>query len=245
MKRVTAVLAVLVIVACADPAPSSSAAQQPPPAERPVPPPAAPPTPSVTRLYGHFPYAEAPRDVLRAGACSGAGERRLLRPDAADALARMREAARRDGVALNPSSCFRTVASQRALFNCINISSGAGCRSGRQLDPAKRAEAVAPPGHSEHHTGFAIDFVPTRADVEPGVCPTAEACTLKAAFGRSRSGRWLAAHAHEHGFEQSFFANSGQGVTVEPWHYRFVGSEEAAATFRDARAEFMPPNPGR
>lgn len=197
------------------------------------------------RVFGHFPYAEAPKETLRDGVCSRGDERRFLLADAADALARMSAAAKAEGVTLNPASCFRTIASQRALYTCAGVASATGCRNGRRTSEQLRATAVAPPGHSEHHTGYAIDFFPSRADIEPGVCPTASACTTSSAFARSRSGRWLAAHASAYGFEQSFFAGSMQGVTVEPWHYRYVGSPEAEAIFHAARTQFPSPRPGR
>lgn len=195
----------------------------------------------VERLFGHFPYAEAPAASLQGGVCSGSGERKQFRADAAAALARMRAAAAHDGVTLNPSSCFRSIASQRALFNCAGVSNGTGCAGGRQVSAAARATAVAPPGHSEHHTGYAIDFFPSASDLGAGGCPTRAACEVKPRFAQSRSGRWLAAHARAYGFEQSFYAGSAQGVMIEPWHYRYVGSTEAEAIFHAARTQFPSP----
>lgn len=198
------------------------------------------------RAFGHFPYGEAPASALRAGVCSGAGERGQLRSEAADALARMRTAAQAAGVTLNPASCFRSIASQRALFTCASAPNGTGCRGGKQISPAQRATAVAPPGHSEHHTGFAIDFFPGPADLtRGGGCPSRDACTTRELFAQSRSGRWLAENAWQYGFEQSFFPGSTQGVMVEPWHYRFVGTAQAEAQFQAARAQFAPPKKAR
>lgn len=216
--------------ACADPPDRTGASQPAKTAPAPQP-----------RRFGHFPYPEAPRASLRAGVCSGAGERQYLRGDAADALAAMKAAAARDGVTLLPASCFRTVESQRRLFECIDAPNGTGCASGRLVSAERRATAVAPPGHSEHATGYAVDFFPSARDVAPGGgCATRAACTTKPAFAASLSGRWLAEHAPTFSFEQSFFPGSAQGVMVEAWHYRYVGSAEAAATFRAARAQFPP-----
>lgn len=237
--------------ACADPAPNTAAtvetaaAPAPPrsgmivPAPKPIPPPA----PEVSREYGHFPYAEG--TGLQAGVCQhGDPERTKLKPDAAAALTRMRAAARADGVTLLPSSCFRSIESQARLFNCSG-NSGTGCANGKLASPERRATAVAPPGHSEHATGYAIDFFPSATDLsEGGGCASRSACTTTARFAQSRSGKWLAARGHEFGFEQSFFTGSTQGVMVEPWHYRFVGSAEADGVFRAARTMFPPPKPG-
>ena len=204
--------------------------------------PAAPAPPA--REFGHFPYAEGAG--LQDNVCThGDAERRHLKPDAAAALARMRAAALASTpvVALLPASCFRSIASQTRLFNCSG-GSGTGCANGRLASAARRATAVAPGGHSEHATGYAIDFFPSATDIGAGGCASRAACTTTPRFAQSRSGRWLAAHAHEFGFEQSFYAGSAQGVMVEPWHFRFVGTAQAEAVFHAARTEFPAPHPG-
>ena len=235
---------VLTGVACGQPTPTQTPPA--PPKEAAVPAAAAVTAPArgPERVFGHFPYEEAPRAALREASCSGAGERSLFRADAYDALTRMKRAAKDAGVTLNPSSCFRAIASQRALYNCSAAPNGTGCANGHQVSEKLRATAVAPPGHSEHHTGYAIDFFPSASDVGAGGCPTRAACETKPRFAQSRSGRWLAAHAQEFGFEQSFFTGSTQGVMVEPWHYRFVGTPGAEAVFRAARTQYPPPRPG-
>ncbi len=240
--------------ACADPAPAPAAqAEDAPSALAESAPAATPaqaeaPTPAPERgpgrVFGHFPYAEAPREALRAATCSGGGERSLFRADAYDALVRMRRAAKEAGVTLSPSSCFRAIASQRALYTCAAAPNGTGCANGRRVSEKQRATAVAPPGHSEHHTGYAIDFFPSATDIGAGGCPSSAACTTTARFAQSRSGRWLAAHAQEFGFEQSFWPGSTQGVMIEPWHYRYVGSPEAEAIFHAARTQFPSPHAG-
>lgn len=240
-------LAVTLVAACEparkpppDPeAPATEAPRKSASGKRRHPAPAPEAAPS-DQSFGHFAYAEGAG--LQDDVCQHADpERRFLHPDAARALARMRDAATADGVKLNPASCFRSIASQRALFECAG-GSGAGCVNGRLASPERRATAVAPPGFSEHATGYAVDFFPSAADLEdPSACPSRDACTVSPAFARSLSGRWLAAHAREYGFEQSFFAGSAQGVMVEPWHYRFVGSPEAEVVFQAARAAYPPP----
>lgn len=230
--------------ACADPPPTQAATPVEAAAVAPsvLQPPAT--AAASPREYGHFPYAEG--TGLQAGVCQhGDPERTELKPDAAAALARMRDAARAAGVTLLPSSCFRSIASQARLFNCSG-NSGTGCAGGKLASAERRATAVAPPGHSEHATGYAIDFFPSATDLsEGGGCPSRPACTTTALFAQSRSGKWLAAYAHDFGFEQSFYTGSTQGVMVEPWHYRFVGSLEAEEVFRTARTMFPPPKPGR
>ncbi len=246
MRRlVLAVAAALLLgeTACADPAPAPAAKATATPAPVAAP---APPAPVVARRFGHFPYAEG--TSLQDNVCRhNDPERKFLQPDAAVALMRMRAAAAvaTPKVDLNPSSCFRSIASQRALFNCSG-GSGTGCANGRLASAERRATAVAPPGYSEHATGYAIDFFPSAEDLkDAGACPTRNACTVTPAFARSRSGQWLAAHAHAFGFEQSFFIGSAQGVMVEPWHYRYVGTARAEAVFQPARMAFPSPKAGQ
>lgn len=62
-------------------------------------------------------------------------------------------------------------------------------------------------------------------------------------------GRWLLLNAPDYGFELSFPAANAQGVTWEPWHWRWVGTSNsepgalaARALFAEARERF-PANP--
>ena len=230
-------------VACSQPAPAPHSA----PATHATPSiaPASTPTPAPAREYGHFAYAEG--TGLEDNVCThGNPERRHLKPDAATALARMKAAAAAASpkVILLPASCFRSIASQTRLFNCSG-NAGAGCAIGRLANAETRATAVAPGGHSEHATGYAIDFFPSSTDIGAGGCESGASCTTSPRFAASRSGRWLVAHAHEFGFEQSFYPGSTQGVMVEAWHYRFVGTPQAEAVFHAARTQFPSPHPGQ
>ena len=111
------------------------------------------------RLLGHLPYvqaeaadlADAPRGFAVGQPCR---VRAVMLPD----LARLLDAAAAAGLreTLHGISCFRSVARQQAIF----------CRGAAACaDAASRAGSVGPPGHSEHATGYAIDFAvrPSRA----------------------------------------------------------------------------------
>ena len=167
------------------------------------------------RVMGHFRAREAPRRTLRLVEKHGDV---LLRAPAARAFASMRARASRDGVFLTPVSGFRDVDKQRALFF-----DGAADR-GQSLQ--KRALVSAPPGFSEHHTGYALDIS----------CPEV-ADDLVVAFERTESFAWLARNAHAYGFELSFGRDdaSSPGVSYEPWHWRWVGNAHSRETFARAR----------
>ncbi len=174
------------------------------------------------RVLGHLPYGDAAPDALvpvPAGlAVNGCVMRREVIPD----LQRLIDAAARDPAAggqILALSCHRSIAYQEAVF----------CRE-RQTDAASRALSVAPPGHSEHASGFALDFAfrPRRND-----CPDAEACVAGTpAF------RWLVKNAARYGFEMSFPAGNTQRVKWEPWHWRWVGASAATPGAARARAMF-------
>ena len=79
-----------------------------------------------------------------------------------------------------------------------------------QSEPGKAQE----PGASEHQTGLAFDVT---AETNGGFESTPQ-------YG------WLMNHAHEYGFIQRYPANKVDetGISYEPWHYRYVGTEAAA-----------------
>jgi len=181
------------------------------------------------RVLGHLPYGDVPADEL-GEAPDGFAVRGVcrLRRDALPDLGRMLADAGADpatGGTLRGLSCHRSLTRQQDVF----------CRE-QPGDPADRAMSVAPPGHSEHTSGYALDFA-----VRPSNgCRDAEAC-----MAASAPYRWLVANARRYGFEQSFPAGNAQGVKWEPWHWRWVGTAanapgapRARSLFARARTEF-------
>lgn len=173
------------------------------------------------RALGHLPYGDSAPGTLIAvpsefalGACR-------LRPEAVADLQRLLTAAAGDAAVqgrLYAFSCHRSLAYQQSTF----------CRTRESASGIDRGISAAPPGHSEHATGYALDFTVRPADG----CPDAEACmAAKPAF------RWLAANAPRFGFEMSFPPSNKQGVKWEPWHWRWVGT--AANAPGAARARFL------
>lgn len=173
------------------------------------------------RLFGHFTYPEAPSTELAPAPPGFAvGQPCRLRAVVLPDLDRLLAAARAAGLgaSLRGLSCFRSVARQGAVFH----------RGGRR-DDAARAESVGPPGHSEHATGYALDFAVRPA----GGCRDVDAC-----FADTPAGRWLLANGPAYGFELSFPAGNRQGVAYESWHWRWVGASQEEPGAADARAAF-------
>jgi zinc D-Ala-D-Ala carboxypeptidase len=170
-------------------------------------------------LLGHLPYAEAAASVLApAPSGFGSGSCRTMHREARAALDAMLAAARAEDPALADAmvglSCFRSTQYQKEVF-CRKVDDGL----------AARARSSAPPGFSEHATGYAIDFGDRNA---PG-------CNLDACFAETAVGKWLAANAPAYGFALSFPQGNAQGVMYEPWHWRFQASTTAGSVFAQAR----------
>lgn len=163
------------------------------------------------RLLGHFPYPEAPEAEL-----VPVEPGQLLRADAASDFQAMRQAALADGVGLGLLSAFRSVALQRQLFFDIGAS--------RQQTAETRAKVSAPPGFSEHGTGYAVDL----GDLD------APATNLSTSFAETRAFRWLIQNAARYHFRMSFPPRNSQGVAYEPWHWRYEGSTTALKLFQPA-----------
>jgi zinc D-Ala-D-Ala carboxypeptidase len=179
-------------------------------------PPATPPASnnSSDTVLGHFPYPEAPElELVTISANRGI----RMRKAAAQKFEEMVAAARSSGVILVPISGFRSVKDQEQLFF------GVGAQ--RNQRPAERAALSAPPGHSEHHTGYAVD-------VGDGAVP---ATNLQTNFDNTKAYRWLQANAARFSFEMSFPKDNAQGVSYEPWHWRFVGDRNSLEMFYKAR----------
>ncbi|KST66768.1 M15 family metallopeptidase [Mastigocoleus testarum] len=165
-------------------------------------------------ILGHFSYPEAPPSELMPISADG---RIKMRTSAAKRFKEMAAAARAQGVILAPLSGFRSEKDQDPLFF--------GTAARRNQTPSERAAVSAPPGHSEHHTGYAID-------IGDGAVP---ATNLSTKFENTRAYKWLEANAAKYNFELSFPLNNSQGVSYEPWHWRFVGDRDSLETFYRAR----------
>jgi D-alanyl-D-alanine carboxypeptidase len=169
----------------------------------------------VENILGHLSYQEAPPSQLQAITPDG---RLRLRASAADKFRKMQADARADGIILQPISAFRSVAEQNSLFF--------GVKEQRNQQASQRAEVSAPPGHSEHHTGYAIDLGDGRVT----------AANLKLSFENTPAFRWLTNNANRYSFEMSFPRDNPQGISYEPWHWRFVGDRNSLETFYTARS---------
>ena len=159
------------------------------------------------RILGHLPYNETPKEKLV-----------LIEPnievhmDMRDSLLKMREAAKKDGIYLVFLSGFRSIDLQNDIFYSL--------KSIRNQEAAERARVSAPPGYSEHSTGFAIDI----GDA------THRETDFEADFENTDAFRWLIKNAAKYHFKLSFNKDN-KYIDYEPWHWRYEGSIEALKVF--------------
>ena len=141
-----------------------------------------------------------------------------MRPEAAEALEQLFEAAEAEGITLYATSGFRSYSTQKAIFD----------RKAEERGEKAANRSVAKPGHSEHQTGLAMD-IEGQTTLGTG---------LTDAFGDSPEGIWVAQNCHRFGFivrypkdksglDTNAAADSVTGIIYEPWHYRYVGVEAA------------------
>lgn len=137
---------------------------------------------------------------------------------AADAFINMKNAAAADGIELMLCSGYRTVEYQQSLFDAEKQKwLDKGSSDEEAYNQAKTVVAV--PGYSEHNSGLAADIV------------TPKHQNLDDAFGKTDAAKWLFEHAPDYGFILRYPENKQAitGIIYEPWHYRYVGVENAKA----------------
>jgi len=163
-------------------------------------------------LHGHLAYAVAPPEALVM-----LPNERLMHVDAAHAFLDMAHAARRDGIDLIPRMPFRSLRRQERTVAHFAARPG--------FDAARAHRRAAPPGYSEHHTGYAVD-----------VCdPPAATRAQRGIFSGRPAFSWMRTHAAAFGFEMSFPEANPFGIDFEPWHWRWVGDDRAQRIFATAR----------
>ena len=137
--------------------------------------------------------------------------------EAADALIRMLEAARADGITnWQVSAAYRSYADQQRIFD-NKVKSFQNNNPDWSLSRCRSAASVtvADPGASEHHTGLAFDMTVPNTSMFLGT----KQCT------------WLHQHCWEYGFILRYTDEKQQitGFAGEAWHIRYVGTEHSLA----------------
>lgn len=140
-------------------------------------------------------------------------EKSYMRKEAADALSKMFNDAKKSGIELYAVSGYRSYSRQKDLFDAeIN-----------QVGKEKAVQAVAIPGSSEHQSGLAMDIASKSTNLN-----------LTQGFENTKEGKWLAENAHRFGYILRY-PKGKEGITnyeYEPWHFRYVGVKAATVIFQ-------------
>jgi len=169
-------------------------------------------------ILGHLPYDEISREKL-----VFIEPNILVHRDMKESLLKMRQHAKKDGIFLVFLSGYRSIKLQKEIFYSL--------KSIRNQVATERARVSAPPGYSEHSTGFAIDigdFNRPKTDFE-------------VEFENTDAFRWLKNNAAKYHFKLSFNKNN-KNVDYEPWHWRYEGSIEALKIFEASNRKFKNSN---
>ena len=142
---------------------------------------------------------------------------KTLQTVACDAFLSMQKAAADDGVTVWMQSGYRSVKYQTSLYERKTkyyLDKGYDNATARE----KAAAVVNPPGYSEHNCGLAADLnSPEHTGLDEG-------------FEKTAAFRWLCEHAGDYGFILRYpkDAEDKTEIIYEPWHWRYVGVENAA-----------------
>ena len=148
-------------------------------------------------LDGSRPVFEEATDLVEVGP-NLVGRMQSLEREAAANWTEMQARAAEEGMHLLIVSGYRSIEYQaRLIRKKIN--------AGQSVSEILAVNAA--PGHSEHHTGRAVDIA------TPGSRPLTEE------FEDSDAFRWLHENAGTLGFSMSYPRNNAAGFIYEPWHW--------------------------
>jgi hypothetical protein len=119
----------------------------------------------------------------------------------------MYEASKEAGLNIVTTSGFRSEETQKWLYDDWH----------KNNSVVGGEEAVAKPGYSEHQLGTTIDFT----------SPAVGFDSAHRSFHLTDEYAWLDLNAFKYGFVMSYPNNKSTGYIFEPWHWRYVGVEDA------------------
>lgn len=174
-----------------------------------------PKDPYLVLVNGNLPLAGQPVPALEtADEANGI----QLETVAAASWHAMAAAAAEQGVSLVLRAGYQDETQQQAVFDACKQQYLEKRLS--EEEAAARAKTVVPvPGANEHGTGLALDILAEGYD------------TLDTGFAGTEAFAWLSAYAAEYGFILRYpeTRQAVTGVVFEPWHWRYVGAENARA----------------
>ncbi|UZQ86607.1 M15 family metallopeptidase [Thermoclostridium stercorarium] len=130
-----------------------------------------------------------------------------LRREACEAFVKMHSDAKKLGLNITAYGTYRSIKKQHEIWNNA-------VKSGRTVEEVDSLNARG--GHSEHHTGLAVDVIINDYAVE-----------------QTEEFKWYSENAHKYGFIIRYPKGKEHitGYKYEPWHLRYVGPEIAKEVY--------------
>jgi D-alanyl-D-alanine carboxypeptidase len=164
----------------------------------------------VNKEY-RLPSTYAPTDLTKVGEdVIRRGSSFYLRSIIINDLRDLVSQAKSEDIDLSIVSAYRSYQTQANTYQYwVNYNNGC-------VACADRISARA--GHSQHQLGTTLDFSSSEINDDLGI-----------KFGDTQASAWLQTNAYKHGFVLSFprGCESVTGYSYEPWHYRYIGKENA------------------
>jgi D-alanyl-D-alanine carboxypeptidase len=157
--------------------------------------------PASYRLDTGLPTYVEPAELVEIGP-NLVGRMQRLTPEAARQWQGMVAEADKVGIQLLIVSGFRGIDYQAGLIR-------KKIEAGQSIGEILKVNTA--PGHSEHHTGCAVDIA------TPGSRPLTEE------FEDTDAYRWLESRAIEFGFSMTYPRDNPWGIAFEPWHWSLKG----------------------
>lgn len=171
--------------------------------------------PRLVLVNANLPLAAEPAPVLSV-ADDATGQQ--LEAEAAAAYRSMAAAAQADGVTLTLVNGYQDAAARQAAYEAQKqkyLNKGKS-----ESEAAALASDIVPqPDCNEQATGYGADILSADYDA------------LDTGFASTRAYEWLTAYAAEYGFILRWPQDrqAASGMVYEPWHWRYVGVENALA----------------
>ena len=162
-----------------------------------------------------LPYAAEPAPLLDT-ADEATGQQ--LEAEAAMQYRSMAAAAQADGVSLTLVAGYQDADTRQAAYEA-RVQTYRDKRKSEE-EAARLAASIQPAANAnEHGTGYAADIL------------SADDPQQNTSFAETRAYEWLTAYAAEYGFILRYPQDrqAATGIVFEPWHWRYVGVENALA----------------
>lgn len=164
-------------------------------------------------VNANLPYAQEPTPLLDEADEAGT----LLEAEAAMQYRCLAAAAQADGIQLTLVAGYQDADTRSAAFEAKKQSLA---KHRSEEEAAALAASILPQAEAnEHGTGYAVDLL------------SADYTVQDTGFAGTRAYEWLTAYAADYGFILRYPEDRQTitGVVYEPWHWRYVGVENAQA----------------